>query len=146
MAPWTVPIPSKKACNDKAPAVSGKKPLKVVHYSDIHIDPLYVPGSSTKCKKPVCCRPFTDADAPGKSTSPAGPNGDHNCDAPVSLEDSMYKAIKDMFPDQAFTIFTGDIVDHGLFNTSKPYNQQESTSLLLLFFFLSSPSSSSATH
>lgn len=31
-----------------------------------------------------------------------------------------------MFPDQAFTIFTGDIVDHALFNTSQPYNEKES--------------------
>ena len=35
----------------------------------------------------------------------------------------MYKAIQDMFPDAAFTMFTGDIVDHGLYNTSQPYNE-----------------------
>lgn len=74
-------------------------------------------------------RPYTGAQKPGNNSDPAGPNGDHMCDTPVSLEKSMYKAIKDMFPDQAFSMFTGDIVDHALFNTSKPYNQDESKSV-----------------
>ncbi|KAJ3489807.1 hypothetical protein NLG97_g5917 [Lecanicillium saksenae] len=122
---WKVPIPSKPFCDAEAPKLSGKKPLKVVHYSDIHVDPLYVTGASTKCKKAICCRPFTNEDEPGNATSPAGPYGDHNCGVPVSLELSMYKAIEKMFPDQAFSIFTGDIVDHMLSNTSKPYNLKE---------------------
>lgn len=42
----------------------------------------------------------------------------------------MYKAIHDMFPDQAFSIFTGDIVDHALFNTSQVYNEQQSKWIL----------------
>ena len=53
---WSVPFASKKVCDKKAPALSGKKPLKVIHYSDIHIDPLYEKGASTKCNKPTCCR------------------------------------------------------------------------------------------
>ncbi|OAR03115.1 hypothetical protein LLEC1_05371 [Akanthomyces lecanii] len=122
---WTVPFPSKPYCDASAPAPSNKKPLKVVHYSDIHVDPLYMTGSSTECRKAICCRPFTKDDEPGNAKSPAGPYGDHNCGVPESLELSMYKAIEKMFPDQAFTIFTGDIVDHMLSNTSKPYNLNE---------------------
>lgn len=53
---WAVPFPSKPYCDAPAPAPSNKKPLKVVHYSDIHVDPLYVTGSSTECKKAICCR------------------------------------------------------------------------------------------
>ncbi|KAM3525687.1 hypothetical protein NHJ13051_003860 [Beauveria bassiana] len=122
---WEVPFPSKPFCDAKSPAPSNKKPLKVVHYSDIHVDPLYVAGSSTECKKPICCRPFAKKDEPGNAKSPAGPYGDHNCGVPESLESSMYNAIKKMFPDQIFTIFTGDIVDHMISNTSKPYNLKE---------------------
>ena len=44
------------------------------------------------------------------------------CDAPFTLESSMYKAINDLVPDAAFTIFTGDIVDHAIWNTTQPYN------------------------
>ncbi|KAL3951785.1 hypothetical protein ACCO45_013502 [Purpureocillium lilacinum] len=120
---WAVPFPSPRSCDQRRPAPSGKKPIQVVHYSDIHIDPLYVAGSSTKCGKPTCCRPFNATDAPGKTKFPAGPNGDHNCDVPFTLEQSMYKTIKDMFPEAAFSLFTGDIIDHGLFNTSKEYNE-----------------------
>jgi sphingomyelin phosphodiesterase len=62
-------------------------------------------------------------DEPGKTKNPAGEFGDHHCDTPTTLEKSMYEYIKKEFPDAAFSLFTGDIVDHGLWNTSKPYNQ-----------------------
>ncbi|KJZ71755.1 hypothetical protein HIM_08840 [Hirsutella minnesotensis 3608] len=123
VAPWSVPFPSPKPARGR-PRPSGHKPLKVVHYSDIHVDPLYVAGSSTDCKMPICCRPYTDADKPGKSKSPAGPNGDHKCDAPISLEQSMYNAINEIAPDAAFTIFTGDIIDHAIWNTTEASNVQ----------------------
>lgn len=83
-------------------------------------------------------RPYTEDDEPGVSDSPAGPNGDHNCDTPVSLADSMYAAITDVAPDAAFAICTGDIVDHTIWNTSFEYNtfSSESSSLPLLAPFL----------
>ncbi|PNY25334.1 Sphingomyelin phosphodiesterase [Tolypocladium capitatum] len=123
VADWKVPFPSSKPSNGR-PNPSGKDPIKIVHYSDVHVDRLYVPGSSTDCKKPICCRPYTDADKPGTSKSPAGPNGDHKCDTPISLEDSLYQAINQIVPDAAFTIFTGDVVDHAVWETSISYNQQ----------------------
>lgn len=123
---WSVPFPSNKSSKSR-PSSSGKAPIKVVHYSDIHIDPLYVEGSNSNCTKPICCRPYTKADQPGNNNSPAGPNGDHNCDVPKSLEKSMYEAIKKIVPDAAFTIFTGDIVDHAVWNTSQPYNTEQIT-------------------
>lgn len=59
--------------------------------------------------------------------NPAGPFGDHKCDTPVDLEQSMYKAIKEAVPDVAFALFTGDIVDHTIWNTSKASNTVYST-------------------
>ena len=53
---------------------------------------------------------------------PAGPNGDHKCDVPASLEESMYAAIRELVPDAAFSIFTGDIVDHAIWNTTVAQN------------------------
>lgn len=41
----------------------------------------------------------------------------------------MYRAINQIVPDAAFSLFTGDIVDHAIWNTSKPYNEQSSESL-----------------
>ncbi|KYK61510.1 acid sphingomyelinase [Drechmeria coniospora] len=123
VAPWSVPFPSVKPSRSR-PKSGGKPPIKIVHYSDIHIDPLYVAGASADCSKPICCRPYTPADAPGKSKSPAGPNGDHKCDVPFSLEKSMYRAINKVAPDAAFAIFTGDIVDHAVWKTSQTSNAQ----------------------
>lgn len=51
-----VKIPSEKPEGSTRPAPSGKDPIKVVHYSDVHVDHLYVPGSSANCTKPICCR------------------------------------------------------------------------------------------
>lgn len=56
------------------------------------------------------------------SDSPAGPNGDHNGDTPISLADSMYAAITVMAPDAAFAICTDDIVDHTIWNTLYEYD------------------------
>lgn len=67
-------------------------------------------------------RNYDSADAPGNNDDPAGPYGDHNCDAPVSLEESMYAAIKELVPDAAFALFTGDIVDHAVWNTTEAQN------------------------
>ena len=75
-------------------------------------------------------RPYTEDDEPGVSDSPAGPHGDHMCDTPVSLADSMYAAITDVAPDAAFALCTGDIVDHTIWNTSEKYNTFSSASPL----------------
>ncbi|CAF3441417.1 unnamed protein product [Fusarium graminearum] len=138
---WDVPLPPDRS-HLKRPVPSGQDPIKVVHYSDIHVDQLYTEGSNAKCNKPICCRqvkiirhthkswtdfsrPFTENDEPGKTDSPAGPFGEHTCDSPVSLEHSMYQAIKEIVPDASFTIFTGDVVDHSIWNTTWDYNKHQ---------------------
>lgn len=110
VTPYNVPFPSPKPATQR-PAVSGKTPLKIVHFSDIHVDHEYEVGANTNCTKPICCRPYTSADAPGNNSYPAGEYGNYNCDAPVSLEESMYAAIKEVAPDATATLFTGDIVE-----------------------------------
>ncbi|KAJ4141143.1 hypothetical protein NW768_000350 [Fusarium equiseti] len=121
---WDVPLPPDRS-HIKRPIPSGKDPIRVVHYSDIHVDQLYTEGANAKCNKPICCRPFTEGDEPGRTDSPAGPFGEHTCDSPTSLEDSMYKAIREIVPDAAFTIFTGDVVDHSIWNTTWDYNEHQ---------------------
>ncbi|KAJ6086657.1 hypothetical protein N7467_005571 [Penicillium canescens] len=98
-------------------------PLRIAHFSDIHVDQLYITGANANCSKPMCCRNYTLADEPNNNHAPAGPFGDHNCGAPPSLEESMYAAIQEISPD--FSIFTGDIVDHGIWNTSVDHNTME---------------------
>lgn len=67
--------------------------------------------SSYNCTKPICCRPYTSSDDPGVTDYPAGEYGNHNCDAPLTLEESMYSAIQELVPNASFVIFTGDIVE-----------------------------------
>ncbi|KAJ0319915.1 hypothetical protein Brms1b_003507 [Colletotrichum noveboracense] len=122
--PYTVPMPLKTITSPLPANVSsnGTKPapFKIAHFSDIHIDPLYVTGSNANCSKPI---PYTPADEPGNNDFPAGPFGDHNCGAPLSLEQSMYAAINALSPD--FALFTGDIVDHAIWNTTVAQNSAE---------------------
>ncbi|KAI0205119.1 Metallo-dependent phosphatase-like protein [Astrocystis sublimbata] len=114
---FDVPFPSPKP-KRRRPKPSGQEPLHVVHYSDIHIDPWYTEGADANCTKFICCRNYADGPAPGDAVLPARPNGEHTCDSPISLEQSMYKAIGELVPDAVFSIFTGDIVDHAVWNTT----------------------------
>lgn len=124
VTPYTVPFPSPKP-SALRPAVTGGEPIQIVHFSDIHIDPFYETGANYNCTKPICCRPYTASDAPGNTQFPAGPFGNTKCDAPVSLEDSMYAAIKQIAPNAAFTLFTGDIVHHAVWLTNQTQNVKD---------------------
>ncbi|RYO88041.1 hypothetical protein DL766_008019 [Monosporascus sp. MC13-8B] len=118
-----IPFPSPKKPDSGGPPPSGREPLKIIHFSDIHVDPFYVEGSNANCTKPICCRDYSDTDPSSDYDVPAGPNGNHKCDVPVSLEESMYAAIKSAVPEAAFSIFTGDIVDHAVWNTTEAQNK-----------------------
>lgn len=61
--PYTVPVPPPAATGNTTTGPSSapvngtrKPPIKIAHFSDIHIDPLYVTGSNANCSKPMCCR------------------------------------------------------------------------------------------
>ncbi|KAG5984681.1 hypothetical protein E4U55_003762 [Claviceps digitariae] len=98
---------------------SGRGWYKVVHFSDLHIDPLYEVGTSGECDNPVlCCRNKTQWE-----TSVAGPFGfPKRCDAPLLLEESMYRAINRVAPDAEYTIFTGDVVEREVWHTTPMTN------------------------
>ncbi|KAI1391367.1 sphingomyelin phosphodiesterase [Hypoxylon trugodes] len=121
VAPHNVSFPSPGDGHGR-PLPSNLDPIYVVHFSDIHVDPQYVVGANANCSKPICCREYTDSDKPGQNDFPAGFNGEHTCDAPVTLEESMYAAIKKIVPHVYFSIFTGDIVDHAVWDTSRAQN------------------------
>jgi len=115
--PYTVPMPPKSPTSRPSP--SGKTPLKVVHISDIHIDLSYESGANYNCTKNICCRPYTSGDAPGNTDFPAGAYGEPTCDTPVTLEESLYSAIKTLVPNNSFTIFTGDVVEGAVWLVDK---------------------------
>lgn len=118
---WNVPFPSKQDCSAKRPvpaAKSDKQPIQIIQFSDIHITNEYKEGASTECGRPVCCTGAT-----GNTTHPAGAMADHNCDTSPSLAKSMFDFMNKTFPGvHQITLFTGDIIDHNLANTSETKN------------------------
>ncbi|KAG2004111.1 hypothetical protein GB937_009128 [Aspergillus fischeri] len=108
---YAVDFPSAKPMNASRPSPSGGTPIQVVDISDIHVDLSYETSTSYNCTRNICCQPYTLSDAPGNTSYPAGEFGDHSCDTPLSLEESMYAAIQELVPNAAFTIFTGDVVE-----------------------------------
>jgi sphingomyelin phosphodiesterase len=114
--PFDLAFPSPKPAKSRPPP-SGKPPIKVVHFSDTHVDLSYETGSNYDCSKPICCRVYSDEDAPGKTDKPCGPFGNTKCDPPEQLQDSMMTAIADLNP--AFSIYTGDVVAHDVWLVNK---------------------------
>ncbi|TFK22448.1 sphingomyelin phosphodiesterase [Coprinopsis marcescibilis] len=103
---YRVPFPRPLPINPKTFTSSGKAPFQVVHFSDIHIDRSYAPGSDSTCSKPICCRNYAGENQP--PISPAGPMGSRNCDTPTGLAHNFLRTITN---NNKFSIFTGDVIE-----------------------------------
>lgn len=114
--PYDLMFPTTKPKTERPPP-SGKSPIKVVHFSDTHVDHKYETGSNFDCSKPICCRAWEDEDAPGVTKNPCGPFGNTMCDPPKRLQDSMHAAIAEINP--AFSVYTGDVVAHDIWLVDK---------------------------
>ncbi|RAL16495.1 uncharacterized protein BO97DRAFT_440260 [Aspergillus homomorphus CBS 101889] len=64
-------------------STSNQTLLYVAHLNDTHIDCYYTPGTSYVYSKPMCCRPYTPADAPNATRCPCGAWGHPRCDPPM---------------------------------------------------------------
>ncbi|KAM0748947.1 sphingomyelin phosphodiesterase [Meredithblackwellia eburnea MCA 4105] len=106
---YSVTLQPKSPALTAAPvAVSGSKPFQVIHVSDVHIDRNYQEGTETACGRPICCENF-DANSTGPGVKfPAPKYGNHSCDTPLALVDTLYTSIIDK--NASFSILTGDVV------------------------------------
>ncbi|PYH73945.1 Metallo-dependent phosphatase [Aspergillus vadensis CBS 113365] len=91
--------------------------LRIAHITDTHVDLQYTPGTSTHCRKPICCRQYHAYDAPGRSKTPCSTWGSPHCDPPLKLLDNMLSILQSQKPN--LTLYTGDIVPHDIWNTSQ---------------------------
>ncbi|RAH84110.1 Metallo-dependent phosphatase [Aspergillus japonicus CBS 114.51] len=94
--------------------------VRVAHLSDTHVDRFYTPGASYLCSPPVCCRPYTAGNAPNGTLFACGDWGNPRCDPPIRLlTDSLLPVLQGLQPPLAFSLFTGDVVPHGFWLTSR---------------------------
>jgi len=70
--------------------------LTIVHLSDIHYEPMYLPGGNAECDAPMCCR--SDQGLPSRPEAEAGYWGAYTCDAPWNVFDDTMKQIKKAHP------------------------------------------------
>ncbi|KAF9542904.1 sphingomyelin phosphodiesterase [Agrocybe pediades] len=119
--PFTVPFPKPAPANPKTFTSTGKQPIRVAHFSDVHIDRSYTVGADANCTKPICCRNF--ADQAGPVEVPAGPSGSANCDTPTTLVQSMLRAVASQ--GTQFNIFTGDVVEAAVWLVSQDENTSD---------------------
>jgi hypothetical protein len=57
-----------------------RKTFKAAHYSDVHVDFEYLPGTDAACNMPLCCR--LENGYPADPTNAAGEWGSYLCDPP----------------------------------------------------------------
>ncbi|KAI0375428.1 sphingomyelin phosphodiesterase [Pilatotrama ljubarskyi] len=95
---------------------SGRR-MKVLHISDMHIDPRYANGAEANCTSGLCCRENNlNTQSPNKTVFPAPRFGAYLCDSPYSLVISALEAIPVLAGTERtgfdFTLYTGDLVSH----------------------------------
>ncbi|KAJ4507568.1 hypothetical protein HRR83_004148 [Exophiala dermatitidis] len=110
-----------KPKNVSVPKPSGER-VKVLHLSDMHIDPRYAPGSEANCSSGLCCRANNPKSASGKLEIPSPLYGAFKCDSPYFLLTSALESIgpltgttnenKTNSDHFAWGIYTGDLVSH----------------------------------
>lgn len=95
--------------------------LKIIHITDIHFDENYLVGGIAECDNPICCR-RNDGPA-SRPEDAAGRWGDYRwCNNPWETVENMFRRIRDAHPDVDVIYHTGDIIDHGVWETSRPGN------------------------
>ncbi|CAN7988622.1 unnamed protein product [Ixodes hexagonus] len=120
---WTVQLPPQRRPRPgPVPTPSSGAPtLRVLHISDTHVDPLYEEGSLANCEEPLCCH--ADDGRPSKADHAAAGRWGYfkHCDIPARTYENMLKHIRDTQKID-YVIWTGDIVAHDIWNTSRESN------------------------
>lgn len=121
-----------------------KKQMRLLHFSDIHVDPRFFVGGEAACTSGQCCRSdsfnFTLAHAPPSPPGSYLPSanisekavywGNYKCDSPWPLAVSAMQSVKHLNRGENvdMSVYTGDMVTHDsdwhLSNDLITYTQQ----------------------
>ncbi|XP_054719255.1 sphingomyelin phosphodiesterase-like [Uloborus diversus] len=116
---WTIPLTPfpKPPVRPPLPPKPGAPIARVLHLSDVHLDPLYQEGSNADCGEPLCCR--EDSGKPAGPRTTAGYWGDYrNCDLPLRTLENMLSHINRTHKVD-YVIWTGDIPPHDIWNNTR---------------------------
>ncbi|KAN0022112.1 hypothetical protein ACTFIU_004280 [Dictyostelium citrinum] len=101
--------------------------MKILHISDIHVDPVYQTGMNADCGEPLCCRA---PNGPGVGANAAGEWGHYLCDINMKMVESMFEFIDEQFGDEIDIVFwTGDNPPHDIWEQT--YDSQINASQLV---------------
>ncbi|XP_055585560.1 sphingomyelin phosphodiesterase-like [Uranotaenia lowii] len=101
--------------------VRGPNSIKIVHITDLHYDPKYETGYNAVCNRPACCR--NDQGIPEDESERAGHWGDYrDCDSPWRVVEDVIDHVAEHHGDADYVYHTGDIIDHGIWETSFAHN------------------------
>nr|CAD7195606.1 unnamed protein product [Timema douglasi] len=118
---WTVDVDLGTKPDVVTPAISDSPTVTVVQVTDLHYDPKYTSGGNAVCGEPTCCR--SAQGSPADESSAAGYWGDYrDCDMPLQTVTDMLTHIKQTHQKIDYVYFTGDIIDHGVWETSQEFN------------------------
>uniref|UniRef100_A0A6P7FSC4 Sphingomyelin phosphodiesterase 1-like n=1 Tax=Diabrotica virgifera virgifera TaxID=50390 RepID=A0A6P7FSC4_DIAVI len=118
---WVAEIPPTTRVYPNNTRDPTKKPLKILHLTDPHILLDYEYQGVVKCGFPLCCKKGLGNITKGQD---AGYWGEYDCDIPPWLYESTLQHISNTHRDLDYIYFTGDIVDHTVWNTTIESNTE----------------------
>lgn len=93
-----------------------RKTIKAVHFSDIHVDFEYTPGTNANCNMPLCCR--KENGYPEDPKDAAREWGEYQCDTTPGVLTKLFEFVRDdIKPDVIF--WTGDMTPHNVWENSE---------------------------
>ncbi|XP_063706470.1 sphingomyelin phosphodiesterase-like [Culicoides brevitarsis] len=108
-------VPEIKGHKEASPR-SGET-YKIIYIGDIHYDPSYMVSGNAVCDEPTCCR--VNQGPPSDPKGAAGRWGDYrNCDMPLETLRNAFHTMNQLHGDADHVYFAGDIIDHGVWETS----------------------------
>ncbi|CAL8091474.1 unnamed protein product [Orchesella dallaii] len=113
---WRVPMDKNKPEVVPRPRIPDDiETVKILQFTDIHLDPDYKVGTTTECGDgmPICCREVY-GNPQNSSIRAAGKYGDFNCALPVDALDAMYRHSRANHSDAKYVFLTGDYVHSGV--------------------------------
>uniref|UniRef100_A0AC35TP54 Sphingomyelin phosphodiesterase n=1 Tax=Rhabditophanes sp. KR3021 TaxID=114890 RepID=A0AC35TP54_9BILA len=113
---WTIPIPGNKPSVTTPVLPDPSKPkLRVLHITDIHIDPSYTEGTEADCTEPECCRvPKDTNDFARRNIKVPAPKWGYigNCDTPYPTLENMLQHIAATEKNLDYIVVSGDLESH----------------------------------